>query len=98
MSTPTAQPARAVLTHALPTRGARTRQTLTRVLALAVVSTIIPFGAFLKALGMIEATQAMGGTTWQGGAAMRISVSNWSTTEADADRTVDAILRCHRRS
>jgi len=24
---------------------------------------------------------------------MRISVSNWSTTEADADRTVDAILR-----
>jgi glutamate/tyrosine decarboxylase-like PLP-dependent enzyme len=35
----------------------------------------------------------MGGTTWQGGAAMRISVSNWSTTEADADRTVDAILR-----
>jgi len=28
------------------------------VLALAVVSTIIPFGAFLKALNMIEATQA----------------------------------------
>jgi drug/metabolite transporter (DMT)-like permease len=28
------------------------------VLALAVVSTIIPFGAFLKALSMIEATQA----------------------------------------
>ena len=28
-----------------------------------------------------------------GVAAMRISVSNWSTTEADADRTVDAILR-----
>ena len=27
-------------------------------------------------------------------AAMRISVSNWSTTEADADRTVEAILRC----
>jgi hypothetical protein len=24
---------------------------------------------------------------------MRISVSNWSTTEADADRTVEAILR-----
>ncbi len=35
----------------------------------------------------------MGGTTWHGLAAMRISVSNWSTTEADADRTVDAILR-----
>jgi glutamate/tyrosine decarboxylase-like PLP-dependent enzyme len=35
----------------------------------------------------------MGGTTWHGLAAMRISVSNWSTTEADAERTVDAILR-----
>jgi len=47
---------------------------------------------------VIEAVQAdgtawMGGTTWKGKAAMRISVSNWSTTEADADRTVDAILR-----
>ena len=41
-----------------------------------------------------EGTAWMGGTTWQGRAAMRISVSNWSTTEADADRTVDAILRC----
>jgi glutamate/tyrosine decarboxylase-like PLP-dependent enzyme len=35
----------------------------------------------------------MGGTTWQGKAAMRISVSNWSTSEADADRTAAAILR-----
>jgi glutamate/tyrosine decarboxylase-like PLP-dependent enzyme len=34
----------------------------------------------------------MGGTTWQGKAAIRISVSNWSTTEADIDRTADAIL------
>jgi glutamate/tyrosine decarboxylase-like PLP-dependent enzyme len=34
----------------------------------------------------------MGGTTWHGMAAMRISVSNWSTTEADADRTVQAIV------
>ena len=40
-----------------------------------------------------DGTAWMGGTTWQGGAAMRISVSNWSTTEADTDRTVDAILR-----
>jgi glutamate/tyrosine decarboxylase-like PLP-dependent enzyme len=35
----------------------------------------------------------MGGTTWQGNAAIRISVSNWSTTESDIDRTADAILR-----
>ena len=38
----------------------------------------------------------MGGTTWQGRAALRISVSNWSTAEADADSTVEAILRAHR--
>ena len=43
-----------------------------------------------------DGTAWMGGTTWQGRAAMRISVSNWSTTEADVDRTVDAILRCAR--
>jgi glutamate/tyrosine decarboxylase-like PLP-dependent enzyme len=39
-----------------------------------------------------EGTAWMGGTTWHGMAAMRISVSNWSTTEADADRTVEAIV------
>jgi glutamate/tyrosine decarboxylase-like PLP-dependent enzyme len=43
-----------------------------------------------------EGVAWMGGTTWHGVAAMRISVSNWSTTEADADRTVDAILRAAR--
>ena len=48
---------------------------------------------------VIAAVQAdgtcwLGGTTWHGRAAMRISVSNWSTTEADADLSVEAILRC----
>jgi glutamate/tyrosine decarboxylase-like PLP-dependent enzyme len=43
-----------------------------------------------------DGTAWMGGTVWHGMAAMRISVSNWSTTEADADRTSDAILRCAR--
>jgi glutamate/tyrosine decarboxylase-like PLP-dependent enzyme len=33
-----------------------------------------------------------GGSTWHGMAVMRFSVSNWSTTEADIDRTADAIL------
>ena len=40
-----------------------------------------------------EGTAWMGGTTWHGLAAMRISVSNWATTETDVDRTVEAILR-----
>jgi glutamate/tyrosine decarboxylase-like PLP-dependent enzyme len=34
----------------------------------------------------------LGGTTWHGMAAMRISVSNWSTTTDDVDRSVAAIL------
>jgi glutamate/tyrosine decarboxylase-like PLP-dependent enzyme len=40
----------------------------------------------------------MGGTVWHGVAAMRISVSNWMTTEADIDRTADAILAAHARA
>jgi glutamate/tyrosine decarboxylase-like PLP-dependent enzyme len=32
----------------------------------------------------------MGGTMWDGRAAIRIAVSNWRTTEADVDRTVAA--------
>ena len=40
-----------------------------------------------------EGTCFMTGTTWQGRAAMRISVSNWSTDEADVDASVAAILK-----
>jgi threonine aldolase len=43
-----------------------------------------------------EGTAWMGGTVWHGQAAMRISVSNWMTTEADIDRTAEAILAAHR--
>ncbi|MGH3357443.1 MAG: pyridoxal phosphate-dependent decarboxylase family protein [Nocardioidaceae bacterium] len=41
-----------------------------------------------------DGTCWMSGTTWQGRAAMRISVSNWSTTAADVDRSAASILRC----
>ena len=34
-----------------------------------------------------------GPTLWQGRVAMRISVSSWATTEADVDRSLEAILR-----
>ncbi|MEZ5292649.1 MAG: aminotransferase class V-fold PLP-dependent enzyme [Vicinamibacterales bacterium] len=43
-----------------------------------------------------EGTCWAGGATWQGHEAMRISVSNWSTTDADIDRAAEAILACHR--
>jgi glutamate/tyrosine decarboxylase-like PLP-dependent enzyme len=41
-----------------------------------------------------DGTCWVGGTTWQGLGALRISVCNWSTTEDDIDRSSDAILGC----
>ncbi|HYI14732.1 MAG TPA: hypothetical protein VEX37_05045, partial [Thermomicrobiales bacterium] len=37
-----------------------------------------------------------GGTTWQGRAAMRISVSSWATTEDDVERSLAAMVRVAR--
>ncbi len=41
-----------------------------------------------------DGTCWLGGTTWHGMAAMRISVSSWATTADDVDRSAAAILRC----
>jgi glutamate/tyrosine decarboxylase-like PLP-dependent enzyme len=38
----------------------------------------------------------LGGTRWHDMDAMRISVSNWSTTEADVDRSAASIIRAAR--
>ncbi len=43
-----------------------------------------------------DGTCWLGGTRWQGRAAMRISVSGWPTREEDADRSADAILAAWR--
>jgi glutamate/tyrosine decarboxylase-like PLP-dependent enzyme len=40
-----------------------------------------------------DGTCWLGGTTWRGRRLMRVSVSSWCTTEADVDRSVEAILR-----
>lgn len=40
-----------------------------------------------------EGTCWCGGTVWQGRPAMRVSVSSWATTEADVERSLEAILR-----
>lgn len=37
-----------------------------------------------------------GGTVWKGRTAMRISVSNWSTTDEDVEKSIEAIIRCAR--
>ena len=56
------------------------------------------FGSDERTDALIDAVQRdgtcwMGGTTWHGRRYMRISVSNWSTTEDDVDRSVAAISR-----
>jgi glutamate/tyrosine decarboxylase-like PLP-dependent enzyme len=45
-----------------------------------------------------DGTCWVGGTRWHGMAAMRVSVSSWSTTEADIDRTAEALLAAARTS
>jgi len=40
----------------------------------------------------------LGGTRWHGVEAMRISVSNWSTTDADVDLSADSIIRAVRKT
>jgi glutamate/tyrosine decarboxylase-like PLP-dependent enzyme len=56
------------------------------------------FGSDERTDALIAAVQRdgtcwMGGTTWRGRRYMRISVSNWTTTEEDVDRSVAAIER-----
>ncbi len=43
-----------------------------------------------------DGTCWLSGSTWHGMAVMRISVSNWSTTEADIDMSAEAIIRIAR--
>jgi glutamate/tyrosine decarboxylase-like PLP-dependent enzyme len=62
---------------------------------------LVTFGSDERTDRLIDAVQRdgtcwMGGTTWRGRRYMRISVSNWSTTEMDVDRSVAAIERLAR--
>ena len=43
-----------------------------------------------------EGTCWCGGTVWQGRTAMRISVSNWSTTDEDVEKSIEAMVRVAR--
>jgi hypothetical protein len=45
-----------------------------------------------------EGTCWCGPTTWRGRPAMRISISNWATTQADVDRSVAAVLAAANRA
>ena len=62
---------------------------------------LVSFGSDARTDRVVEGVQRdgtcwLGGTTWRGRRLMRVSVSNWSTTEADVDRSVAAILRVAR--
>ena len=59
---------------------------------------LVAFGDAAETQRVIAALQAegtcwCGGTVWQGRAAMRISVSCWATTDADVERSLEAMCR-----
>ncbi len=62
---------------------------------------LVSFGDAEKTKRTIERVQEEGTcwagiTVWQGRTAMRISVSSWATTDADVDRSVEAMIRAAR--
>jgi glutamate/tyrosine decarboxylase-like PLP-dependent enzyme len=59
---------------------------------------LVSFGDADRTKGVIQRVQEEGTcwcgvTVWQGKTAMRISVCSWATTDADVDRSVEAIVR-----
>jgi len=63
---------------------------------------LVSFGSDEATLRVIADVQSdgatwCGGTQWQGHTAMRISVSNWATTDEDVERSVAAIIEIARR-
>ena len=62
---------------------------------------LVAFGDAAQTQRVIAAIQADGTcwagiTVWQGRTAMRISVSSWATTDADVDRSAEAMIRLAR--
>ncbi len=62
---------------------------------------LVAFGDPARTAKVIEAIQADGTcwagiTVWQGRTAMRISVCSWATTDADVERSLEAIIRIAR--
>jgi glutamate/tyrosine decarboxylase-like PLP-dependent enzyme len=64
---------------------------------------LVGFGDLTRTDAVIEEVQRdgtcwLGGTTWHDQRLIRVSVSNWSTTEADIDVSAEAILAAARRA
>jgi glutamate/tyrosine decarboxylase-like PLP-dependent enzyme len=63
---------------------------------------MVSFGGAETTRRVIAAVQAegtcwCGATVWQGQTAMRLSVSNWATTEADVEKSLAAIVKVARQ-
>lgn len=68
---------------------------------VAVNQVLVSFGSDETTNAIIRTIQKdgtcwCGGTTWQGKAAMRVSVSSWATTEADVELCLATIVRIAR--
>ena len=68
---------------------------LNQVLARVVPSTGDADAATRETIRLVQEERVcwLGGTRWHGMEAMRISVSNWSTTDEDVDRSAESIVR-----
>jgi glutamate/tyrosine decarboxylase-like PLP-dependent enzyme len=78
-------------------------QILNEVVLNQVLVRVAPTGgdadaATREALRLVQEERVcwLGGSNWHGMEAMRISVSNWSTTDEDIDRSADSIIRAVR--
>lgn len=63
---------------------------------------LVSFGDAEKTNRVIAGIQAdgtcwCGGTVWQGQTAMRISVSSWATTDADVEKSLEAMIRVAKK-
>jgi glutamate/tyrosine decarboxylase-like PLP-dependent enzyme len=70
---------------------------------VALNQVLVSFGTAEQTRRTIAAIQEdgtcwCGGTVWKNQTAMRISVSNWSTTDSDVDQSIEAILRAAKNS
>ena len=59
---------------------------------------LVKFGDPATTMQVVKAVQEegtcwAGGSVWQGHTAMRISVSSWATTDADVERSLEAMIR-----
>jgi glutamate/tyrosine decarboxylase-like PLP-dependent enzyme len=68
---------------------------------VALNQTLVSFGDDAMTRSVISAIQQEGTlwagvTVWHGQTAMRISLSNWSTTDADIERSIETIIRIAR--